>query len=421
MASVQLSQTLPFRFARDTQTAWRRALVTGLAVCVSVSLHFGMPFVRFPQAKPAKSRMVVELMRPPPPIPVPVAEEEIIAPPSETTGPAPPADAPAPPVDAPADVEDMPDAPDDAPAEAAPSDTPPDDSPPEETTLPEVAPEGAVRVSRAEQLAQRIADRKARLEAMRKAADEARKQRAAAGGGGAPLTALDPGDPEAVFLCEGTSRGRQVRVTAERPLTSWITVVPTAIVGFDTRPGIGDYLDDIGQVLQREKNPKARLGHVEFALPAQPLQFDLDAPRGVRISLGRTDGRCLVGLKYTRQLFPLTMKRVPLRMVDKRNDTVDALVDVEFYKDASFKITALDGTELPFSTGRIKNSRVIATNIEDHFQAARLAKAVAGFFGIDLKKALKDRGTGSGSRAVDEARAAERLRKVTGGGSTSPR
>ena len=393
MAAVRLAELLPFSFARDPRSRLHRFAVGASAIALSAGLHTGLPFFRLPHAEHVKSRIVMEFATPPPPLPVPVADE--------------PEDGPADDPDPPPPARPLAD--EKAPVEPAPEEVEaPVEPPPQvaEQTAPQPAPstapvvEDAQHKTRADKIAERIAQRRAMMDAARAAAAARRAAREAgkgdgANGGAAPIAATEQGDPEAVFLCEANARGRQVQVLAERGLTSWVTVIPTALVGFETRPGIGSYLDDVAQVLQREKKPRGRLGIVEFALPAEVLQFELDAPRGVRVALGRGDGRCLVGLKYTAQLFPITMKRVPMRVIDRANRTQDALVDIQFFKDASFEITSVDGGELAFTKGKIKNARAIATNIEDHYQAARLAKAVAGFFGVDLRKSVQgNRGGG---------------------------
>ena len=91
-----------------------------------------------------------------------------------------------------------------------------------------------------------------------------------------------------------------------------------------------------------------------------------------------------MGFKYASNLFPFTIQRAPVRIIDAMNNTVEALVDVTIYKDVSIEVTSVDGTQLPFKRGRLKNGAGIQRNIEDHYQAARLAKGIADLFGISL-------------------------------------
>ena len=52
----------------------------------------------------------------------------------------------------------------------------------------------------------------------------------------------------------------------------------------------------------------------------------------------------------------------------------DASIELAPYND--------DQEALPFTHGRLQNSKLIARNIEDHYQAVRLASAFADLFGI---------------------------------------
>jgi hypothetical protein len=153
--------------------------------------------------------------------------------------------------------------------------------------------------------------------------------------------------------------------------------------GFRTRPDIGDYLDELTQVVQREKRGLKRLGFGEVALDNEVLQIELDEPRNVRIAVGRLDGRCLVGFKYTAQLFPMTLIRAPIRIIDGTKAS-SHLVDFVLYKDVSFEMRSTDGSVLPFTKGRLKNGKAIAQNIEDHYAAAKFAKSIAEVFGISF-------------------------------------
>ena len=105
-----------------------------------------------------------------------------------------------------------------------------------------------------------------------------------------------------MFACTKDGLGKKVDVRFDRPVSDWVTVVPTVLMPFEARPSLGEYLDGVSQVVSRRRGGVARAGPVEFALPATVLQMDVDEPRGVRVALGHLDGRCLVGLKYTHSL-----------------------------------------------------------------------------------------------------------------------
>ena len=114
------------------------------------------------------------------------------------------------------------------------------------------------------------------------------------------------------------------------------------------------------------------------------MQFELEEPRGVKLAFGRLDARCLIGFKYGSRLFPIVLLRAPARIIDKQNNAVSALVNITVFKDASIEVSAADGTALPFTKGRLKNAKAIQDNIEDHYEAARLARSIADLFGFDF-------------------------------------
>lgn len=329
------------------------------------------------------------------------------------------------PVDEPADEPDKPDAPDtpdepDAPDEPEPAEPepaepdepaepepveppPPDTAAPPPTTDSELAARIAERdAKRAEWLAQRakrIADRNARRQAARdKAAREGKKK------GGAPESGNTEGTPEPVYLCTATEKGQALQPRTERPISSWMSIVPTVFAHFETRPNLADYLGRMSQVYV----PRKRIGLVDFAAPAEVLQLQLEQPAGTKIAVGRLDVRCLIGLRYRPRLFPIQLKRLPARIVDKNNKSVAALVNITIYKDASLEVVPFDGNqpELPFKAGRLKNAKQIERNIEDHFQAVRLANAFAELFGI--KKPAPGLSQKAGSRSTSKSKSANR-------------
>lgn len=371
----------------------RRAALLGGALVVSLGMHLGLPWVRWQSIEAvSESPITVELM-PPPPIPLPEAEE-LKPVPNEEESPAPPQ--PDQPVDkdatAPEEVVEAEEAVPEDPIEDVPDEpAPPEPAPPVEEVVPprfDPRQDAAARLAALEKRrAERLAERARRL-AERDARRAARRARAGAGGerGGAPDSGeWRTGTPEASWLCTAVDRGTELHVTKERPLSEWVAVVPTVLAGFVTRPGLGGYLDDIKQVISRDRRQlPRRIGFVEMSLPNDVLQIELEEPRGVRIAVGRLDARCLVGFKYASGLFPFSIMRAPVRIIDAQNNTVHALVDVTFFKDAWLDISSADGTVLPFKRGRLKNGESIKRNIQDHYEAARLAKGIAELFGIDL-------------------------------------
>ncbi len=270
-----------------------------------------------------------------------------------------------------------------ADAEPEPTEAPPAEAPPTEATPPTSDAELAQRIAerdakRAAWIAERqkrIAERAARRQAAReKAAREARQK------GGAPESGNTEGTPEPVYLCTATEKGQSYTPRTERPITAWMSIVPTVFAYFESRPNLADYLGRMSQVYV----PKKRIGIIDFAAPAEVMQLSLEQPAGTKIAIGRLDARCLIGLRYRPKLFPIELKRLPARIVNSKNGSVAALINVTIYKDASIDIAPYDASQppLPFTSGRLKNAKQIERNIEDHFQAVRLANAFAELFGV---------------------------------------
>ncbi|MBI1947664.1 MAG: hypothetical protein HYS27_18395 [Deltaproteobacteria bacterium] len=371
--------------------AARRALLLGGALVLSSLAHVVLPFVRLSSVEAVSDEPMVVTLMPPPPMPLPEAEE--LVPTTDEVD----SDAP--------EVEDeparLPSAPTPEavtkPAEpvAEPSPEPPPEPVEEPTPAPPVEPPPVPAVDnpdaakRLAELERRRAERAAERE--RRRAERAARRKAAlekgAGGraGGAPPSGeWKTGKPDAVYLCGADDKGTELYVSRTRSLDEWIPIVPTVFAGFPTRPGITGYLDDVQLIQARDRSKIRRIGFVELALPNDVMQIELEEPRGVKLAFGRLDARCLIGFKYGSQLFPIVLLRAPARIIDKQNNSVSALVNVTLFKDASVEVTAADGAALPFSRGRVKNARAIQANIQDHYEAARLARSIADLFGIDF-------------------------------------
>lgn len=371
-----------------------KGLPVAVAASASLLLHGVLPWVDFGFAKPAPVRVSMEIIEVVPP-PLPVSDEEREGPADD---PGPKTKAPSkskkrrstkPPVEAPAPVEPAPEALAEARREPAPEPT---------ASKPAAAPEAPAKSSKVRVRPgkkDRWADLRRRLGRGRgKRRPAARAERAGGGQGGGSTTRLGGkhagDDVDAIYACTAHALGDEVQIRQQRPLSEWVTVVPTVLVPFDTRPGLGEYIEGVSQIVSRKHRGVKRAGPVEFALPAEVLQMELDAPRGVRIAIGRLDGRCMVGFRYSRQLFPLTLHRVPVRIIDHQNRTAEALVDVTLFKDGSFELAHKDGDALPFDGGRLKNAESIKSTIENHYAAARALKEMAGWFGIDLAKMARE-------------------------------
>ncbi len=354
----------------------RRAALLGATLVVSLTFHAGLPMVKWHNVEAISNETIVVEFMPPPPMPLPEAEELVPVPNEEA-------------VKAPVN-EDKPVAPK---AEPDPVDEPDEPEEPEEPEPPAPS-ENAPKFQPSPDEMARIAEFDRKREERRLKREKRRAERRAARdlaenggkkGGAPPSSDYKTGKPDAVYLCNATDKGLELNVTKQRGIHDWITIVPTVLAGFETRPSIGSYVEDITQVIGRARDvgPK-RLGFVELAMPNEVLQIELEDPRGVRIAVGRLDAKCLVGFKYAGKLFPFSIVRAPVRIIDNQNNSVAALVDVTFFKDASLELTSADGTVLPFKKARLKNGNDIQRNIQDHYEAARLAKGIAEVFGIQI-------------------------------------
>ncbi len=393
--------TIPPKAPRpwDPDAARTGSVVLMVGLVMSVTLHGGIPFGWMMTSVRAVSQVPVTMEIES--IPLPPAEELVESPddvdsngPDDDTPPDTPNIDPTP---------DAPKAPDVPPVKDPPPDVEPPDPPPmidEPISPPKNDAELAQRIAererkRAEWLAERER-RAAEREARRKAAREAREA-ARAKKGGAPESGK-PGDPDAVYFCTATDKGEMVQPRTMRSITSWMSIVPTVFAHFDSRPGMSSYVGGLDQVIV----PKRRIGFIDVAAPADVLSLPLDVPTGGRIAIGRLDARCVMGLKYRPRLFPIQLMRVPARIM-KGNTSVAALVNINIYKDASIDIELHKDAEavtLPYTKGYLKNSKAIARNIDDHFQAVRLANAFAELFGMKPEKPQRSPGAGTAGKAT---------------------
>lgn len=360
------------------ETKGKRAAFVGAGLVASLAIHFALPYTGMLHSTEAVSDgpIVVEFISPPLPLP---PSDELNPTPNEEDVDAPVLDDE--PVQMPEDADAPEEVPDAVEEPDAPTDAPVDVPLDEPTDVP-VVDDGTKTPDQLQ--AERDERRRQRYEERRRRFEERRRKRRGSGGkqGGAPDSGdWKQGTPDSVYACTATERGEELRVHKERPLDEWVGIVPTVLSGFRTRPDLGDYLDSMSHIVSREKKSLRRLGFGEVALDNHVLQLELDDPAGTRLAVGRLDARCLVGFKYTANLFPMTLVRAPVRIVEGTRAS-SHLVDFVLYKDVSFEMRSVDGTVLPFTKGRLKNGKAIAQNVEDHFQAARLAKSFAEALGI---------------------------------------
>ena len=388
----------------------RRGFPVAFGLAISLVVHGALPLWGRSLIEPEPVRVSLSLL-PTPPMPLPVLDDE--PEPTEEVLPAEPPEAKEKAVGAKrkAPAASMPALPEKAPvADKAKSES--QETPQREThaaAASENQTQEGVKAPPSSESGSRFDVKRMREESKRRAAlrnrlaaakrnaarakADARSEGEGEGKKGARTTSLggkNRGNPDDVYACGPTDLLRRYRVREQRPLTDWVTVVPTALMPFRSRPALGDYLGDVAQVAVRRGRGDKRAGPVEFALPAEVLQLELEQPRGARIALGLLAGRCVVGLRYSRQLFPLTLTQVPARIVGPGLAGTASVVSVTLRKDGSFTLVHEEGDALPFTSGHLKNHREIASNIENHFAAARVIKEMAGWVGMDLAKMAQE-------------------------------
>jgi outer membrane biosynthesis protein TonB len=391
-----VSDSPPPRVPRpwDPDAARTGSLVLVLGLLASIVIHSGIPLVgtlwRVKSVTQLPVTMEIEAMPLPPADEIVQEPDDVDAVDAPQTPPTPTPTTPRPEKPSPEPEPEPVEADATPPDEPEPS--PPEPAPPPvaETPPPTNDAELAARIKEREaareawlaERRKRLAERSARRQAAREKAAESQRRR-----GGAPEAGSEQGTPELVHLCTATDQGPALQPRTERPISSWMTIVPTVFAHFETRPNLAEYLGRMKQVYV----PKKRIGIVDFAAPAEVMQLTLEQPAGTRIAVGRLDVRCLIGLRYRPRLFPIELKRLPARIVGSKNESVAALINITIYKDASLDIAPFDEQQppLPFRSGRLKNAAQIARNIEDHFQAVRLANAFAELFGMKSKPDAK--------------------------------
>lgn len=394
---------------QEQRSTWlKRVLPVAFALALSLVVHGAVPLWGRSLAEPEPARVSLSLL-PMPPMPVPVVEDVPPPPPDEELPPEPPRARKPPPAS-----ERSPQAEKPPPEPKAPAGEPEPPSPapvaPEPAPTPSTPPSAPQRVANVDPESprnRRFDLKRMREESLRRAglrnrlaaakrksgdsATEAEGQESQTKGASTPsLGGENRGNPRDVYDCGPTELKRRHRVREQRPLTDWVTVVPTALMPFRARPSLGSYLRNVAQVSVRRARGEKRAGPVEFALPAQVLQLELEKPAGARIALGLLAGRCLVGFRYAKELFPLTLSRVPARIVGPGIPATSSLVTVTLRKDGSFVLVREEGDALPLSSGYLKNHREIASNIENHYAAARALKEMASWVGVDLAKMAQD-------------------------------
>jgi hypothetical protein len=165
-----------------------------------------------------------------------------------------------------------------------------------------------------------------------------------------------PGAP--LSLCD-RSGARPVQARAERDVSHWGGLVPTGLFQ-------AAYMDGMTQVTRGG----ARLGGMEFALPARRARVPLDEPANAVVEVGRADARCLIGISYSAGVFPIVMSGMPARLaVD--GEVREAVVDVRLFEDGTFSVTDREGT-LGVTRGAVYNHETLGRRLRTFYSGASL-------------------------------------------------
>jgi len=358
-------------------SVWRAAIPVVVAILLSTGLHVGFPLISKVKIKKTEAVSIMEIIgAPPPDVPMPENDVPIDAPIDEEVG------------------EPMAGEKNEEPSAAAPEEAP---TPPPANKKPD----NSLKLPKNEdlqELADRLRSNRQKRTGSNKAGGGNGKGQGGQGGkgktkggGAAQSSRTVKGVPGKLYQCSKHGLVREIKVRKERRISDWVTIIPTVVSPFKSRPSLRSYLPSLKQIVTRDLRGLRRYGPVEFSLPSRTLQLYVEKPSNYTMVVGKSEGRCLIGLKYTRDIFPLEIRKAPVRFLSGGGSTVDAVVNLTLYPDGSFSVKSTDGTRIPFRTGNLKNSSGIKKNIERHFAAVDRLKKVGGFFGIDVDKAVRNK------------------------------
>lgn len=138
------------------------------------------------------------------------------------------------------------------------------------------------------------------------------------------------------------------------------------------------YIEQTGELSRR------RLGdgwRVDLALPASLAAIPLDEPRDHVVVLGRDDARCAISVEVTRQLFPLVMRGLPVRVVVEDRVVASAVVDVRVTADARIEVLRAEGDAIPFERGALARREKVADTLRAHASSFSAIVALAELLG----------------------------------------
>jgi hypothetical protein len=199
-------------------------------------------------------------------------------------------------------------------------------------------------------------DRHARLLALERHRDEE---------AAAPL----PGEPP-VALCGLDGSATPVQVLKHKSLARYAGFTP---MGLFPRA----YLERAAQVFKR-KGGGPSLGRVELALPAEEAVVQLDEPQGTLFALGHRRARCLVGVTWGQDVFPLTFTHIPARYVSADDEVVAVLIDVTLFDDGRFTLSQREGAPIGVEGGALYDREAVARNLQGGAAGAQLVKQIFG-------------------------------------------
>ncbi|MFZ9889015.1 MAG: hypothetical protein ACO3JL_16080 [Myxococcota bacterium] len=183
------------------------------------------------------------------------------------------------------------------------------------------------------------------------------------GGAAAPLADIAP----QLTRCDRESED-VIRAEGARSMAVYADLTPVGL--FPPR-----YLERVWQV---QRATPRRLGTIEMALPPEELVVQLDEPRDAIFVVGRRDRRCLVGFSWSKAIFPLTFRGIPVRFVGADDVVIETAIDVSLHADATFEIMRAQGQPLPFARGALYDQRTVARNLQQRAMGARVVRDLFG-------------------------------------------
>jgi len=138
------------------------------------------------------------------------------------------------------------------------------------------------------------------------------------------------------------------------------------------------YIEQTGELSRRRDGDGWR---VDLALPASLAAIPFDEPADHVVVLGRDDARCAISVVVTRQLYPIVMRGLPVRVVVEDRVVSSAVVDVRVTADARIEVLRTEGDEIPFVHGALARREKVADTLRSHASSFAAVVALAELLG----------------------------------------